>query len=190
MTWTVPHRRTMSSRSDVPPNRDITSTLKRFPKSLHTCAFCSASSRVGTSTTAVCWSGGGRRVSHQQAMQPETICHQDHPSRLSPIKTDKKTLHRVILYIDILQQRNSESCCLSGPIFGSGQHIVPSQDQWNGLLLNGRRLLIACKDTEWDALQSMFPAPRQECKEEHVQSHNTAHWQRKKETSRARAGLS
>mmetsp|Transcript_12425 Transcript_12425/g.27924 ORF Transcript_12425/g.27924 Transcript_12425/m.27924 type:complete len:207 (-) Transcript_12425:84-704(-) len=51
-TCTVEYSRMMSSFRLVPPVVTITSIPRCFPSSLHTCAVCSASSRVGTSSSA------------------------------------------------------------------------------------------------------------------------------------------
>ena len=58
-TCTVAPRRTMSSRSEVPPVDTITSTPMCLPSSLATWLVCSASSRVGTSSSAA-GRGAGR----------------------------------------------------------------------------------------------------------------------------------
>ena len=51
-TWMVWYSLMISSLRLVPPVVTITSTLVCFPSSLHTCAVCSASSLVGTSSMA------------------------------------------------------------------------------------------------------------------------------------------
>eukprot|EP01139_Manchomonas_bermudensis_P023783 Amastigsp_a841553_853.p3 type:complete len:107 gc:universal Amastigsp_a841553_853:529-209(-) len=58
----------MSSFSGVPPVDDITARFKNLASSLHTCAVCSASSRVGTSRIA--WiSGTAASTSSSTGMQ-------------------------------------------------------------------------------------------------------------------------
>ena len=58
-TW---YRRMRSSLRLVPPVVTITSTAMCLPSSLHTCAVCSASSRVGTRSMAAegCMGGDGQ----------------------------------------------------------------------------------------------------------------------------------